>query len=244
MPQKRDDPEYAPHHYYYGQLIEQSDKVEAVNQYSLSFISLNDPSYLECIRLDREYLAAYDSLFRLHPFSSTKRCIDELSASSLPRPISHYEKHILYYKLCETHPYLLPSTLFHIAPDDSENVSVLLSIAKCYRERGNLASSDLVFDRILHLGVLNRAILIERCLLFYQMNAPDRLFLFIHSLPSSFIYSEEYSYALGVYSLLRRDYYQALQHLNLALTRNPLFWEAWIAIGLVRSALVASKRSK
>lgn len=201
-------------------------------------------SYLECIRLDRENLAAYDSLFRLHPFSSTKQCIDDLSASSIPRPIFHYEKHLLYYKLCENHPYLLPSTLFHVAPEDNENVSVLLSIAKCYRERGNLASSDLLFDRILKLGVLSSEVLIERCLLLYQMNAPDRLFLFIHSLPASITYSEEYSYALGVYSLLRRDYFQALQHLNLALTRKPLFWEAWVAIGLVRSALVNDKKQK
>ena len=193
---------------------------------------------MECIRLDRENLAAYESLFRLHPFSSTKHSIDELASSSLPRPIFHYEKHLLFYKLCENHPYLLPPNLLRIAPEDSENVSVLLSIAKCYRERGDLASSDLVFDRILQLGALSRDILIERGLLLYQMNAADRLFLFIHSLPSSFASSEEYSYALGVYSLLRRDYYQALQHLNLALTRRPLFWEAWVAIGLVRSALV------
>ena len=202
-----------------------------------------DSRYSTCISLDKENFLAHERLLQLRPFSIEKSSLEDLTTNPVSQQVSQYEKHTLFCELCQLHPYLFPPSRFRVIEDDIRNIPALLSICRCLRERGELAASDLLLQRILKMEVFSHDVLIECSILFYQKNETNRLFLFIHSLPPSLIDSVEYCYLLGVYALLRKDHYQALQHFNLALTRKPLFWEAWVGIGLVRSALVIVHRT-
>lgn len=65
----------------------------------------------------------------------------------------------------------------------------------------------------------------------------DSLFSLLHQLDRSISQTVQ-AYLQGLYALACKDYYQALEHLDLCLLLQPQSVLTWIAIGRVRSALV------
>ena len=97
--------------------------------------------------------------------------------------------------------------------------------------------------RLLRRGVQTPAVLFAygETLLFLQQS--DRLFALLHALPQDAqCLQSAYAYLNGVYAFLRKDYYQALEHLNVCLLLQTQSVYAWTAIGFVRSALVGKPK--
>lgn len=58
---------------------------------------------------------------------------------------------------------------------------------------------------------------------------------------SPFSTSLSYGFLMGLHALVQRDYYEALRHFNLLLTKCPSRWQVWVAIGVTRSAMVSEE---
>ena len=90
---------------------------------------------------------------------------------------------------------------------------------------------------MIHNGVFSQPILIAYGNILASQNETDCLFSLLHQI-RHLQNTAVISYLQGIYSFLRHNHYQALEHLNLCLVIQPTLTDAWLAIGKVRSALV------
>lgn len=151
---------------------------------------------------------------------------------------STIQKRYCTFSLCRFHPYLASYQQLHEFVPDQHSISLIIAVCQCMRARGDLSTPFPILQSLITSGCLASELVVEYTLLLYQKDLGDLLYSFIHSYPSSLTHHPEYCYMLGVYTLLKKDFFESLQHFNLALMKRPRFWEAWMGIGLARSFLV------
>lgn len=115
--------------------------------------------------------------------------------------------------------------------------AMALSASHCLLARNALEESEAQLRRLYNNGVRQDALFLALGAVLFLKEDSDSLFALLHGLT---IYSETlgYGYLMGLHALLRHDFYEALRHFNLLLTRHPACWQVWVAIGLTRSAMV------
>ena len=195
-------------------------------------------SYQQCLQYDSNNIIANKKIIQLQSYSSTKAYISSFSQMQGNRELLSIQKKYLTYYLCKFHPFLLSYQQLLDLQSQSLSPSFLLVISHCLRKRGDLSGSYTILQQLLNQGVFSREFLIEYTIVLYQKNLGDTLYSFIHSYSFDQSITSEVCYMNGVYSLLQKDFYAALQHFNLALTKDSCFWEAWIGIGIARSLMV------
>ena len=201
--------------------------------------------------LDPAHLLSQRRLLALQPYTKSRSALSQQFASAASpssnaaaaRPfllpgVSQLLKKTLLLSLCESHPYLLSrQQLLDCAASSTSDMA--LSASRCLMARNALAESEAQLRRLYDRGVREDTLVLELGAVLFLKEDKDSLFALLHALAT---YSESlgYGYLLGLHAFLCHDFYEALRHFNLLLTRFPSCWHVWVAIGLTRSAMVSS----
>lgn len=169
--------------------------------------------------------------------TTTQPPTSSTTTTPFPSPgVSQLLRKTLLLSLCENHPYLLSrQQLLDCAA--TPTTAMALSSSHCLLARNALEESEAQLRRLYNNGVRQDALFLALGAVLFLKEDSDSLFALLHGLT---IYSETlgYGYLMGLHALLRHDFYEALRHFNLLLTRHPACWQVWMAIGLTRSAMV------
>ena len=249
---------YAPSisqlYYILGTLEETENQKSAVERYKAS------------VAWDSTNLRSQRRLLELQPYALSRESIPQRLPSS--PALSRIVKKELLLSLCQTHPYLISRQQLMESASSTHNTETLLTLSRCLLTRNALAESELLLRRLYDRGVRCDSLFFALGAVLYLREDKNGLFALLQSLstssnslspssnslsPSSdslspstpshspFSTSLSYGFLMGLHALVQRDYYEALRHFNLLLTKCPSRWQVWVAIGVTRSAMVSEE---
>lgn len=242
---------YAPSisqlYYILGTLEETENQKSAVERYKAS------------VAWDSTNLRSQRRLLELQPYALSRESIPQRLPSS--PALSRIIKKELLLSLCQTHPYLISRQQLLESASSTHNTETLLTLSRCLLARNALAESELLLRRLYDRGVRCDSLFFALGAVLYLREDKNGLFALLQSLsmssnslsPSSNSLSPSapshspvstslsYGFLMGLHALVQRDYYEALRHFNLLLTKCPSRWQVWVAIGVTRSAMVGEE---
>ena len=242
---------YAPSisqlYYILGTLEETENQKSAVERYKAS------------VAWDSTNLRSQRRLLELQPYALSRESIPQRLPSS--PALSRIVKKKLLLSLCQTHPYLISRQQLMESASSTHNTETLLTLSRCLLTRNALAESELLLRRLYDRGVRCDSLFFALGAVLFLKEDKNGLFALLQSLsmssnslsPSSdslspstpshspFSTSLSYGFLMGLHALVQRDYYEALRHFNLLLTKCPSRWQVWVAIGVTRSAMVSEE---
>ena len=234
-------------YYILGTLEEVENQKSAIERYKAS------------VAWDSTNLRSQRRLLELQPYALSRESIPQRLPSS--PALSRIIKKELLLSLCQTHPYLISRQQLLESASSTHNTETLLTLSRCLLARNALAESELLLRRLYDRGVRCDSLFFALGAVLYLREDKNGLFALLQSLstssnslsPSSdslspstpshspFSTSLSYGFLMGLHALVQRDYYEALRHFNLLLTKCPSRWQVWVAIGVTRSAMVSEE---
>ena len=200
-------------------------------------VSAKQPTSSTVVSAELHTLSSTDNTTQPSTAIPTKLLTSSTNTTTFPSPgVSQLLRKTLLLSLCENHPYLLSrQQLLDCAA--TPTTAMALSASHCLLVRNALEESEAQLRRLYNNGVRQDALFLALGAVLFLKEDSDSLFALLHGLTA---YSETlgYGYLMGLHALLRHDFYEALRHFNLLLTRHPACWQVWVAIGLTRSAMV------
>ena len=212
--------------------------------------------YKASVAWDATNLRSQRRLLELQPYAQSRETIPQRLPSS--PALSRIVKKELLLSLCQTHPYLISRQQLLESASSTHSTETLLTVSRCLLARNALADSELLLCRLYDRGVRCDSLFFTLGAVLYLKEDKNGLFALLQSLsPSSTSHTSfnasyassstshtssstslSYGFLMGLYALVQRDFYEALRHFNLLLTKCPSCWQVWVAIGITRSVMV------
>lgn len=208
--------------------------------------------YKSSVAWDATNLRSQRRLLELQPYTLSRESIPQRLPSS--PVLSRIVKKELLLSLCQTHPYLISRQQLMESASSTHNTETLLTLSRCLLARNALAEGELLLRRLYDRGVRCDSLFFALGAVLYLREDKNGLFALLQSLsPSSVSFSSStpshspfsaslsYGFLMGLHTLVQHDYYEALRHFNLLLTKCPSRWQVWVAVGVTRSAMVSEE---